>query len=231
MVEINWTAITYFVIGLFAISGFFSGWWKVAITTIALTFLVFLLQNPDLAESLVDGLNSLINWVWDLFGQSGQAPTLDAGSTTTWIIILILAVTLSILVSRLLLPGGARSSGSAYAVRPLGSIFGAVLGAVNGFLIINLIREYVEGRNLPQTGLQTGLSTAGQGTTAMASSGVTFTAVDVPTTTILDSFVPWIIIGLGIIVFLALLRSRLGIRTTNGYKRVDYKAPFGYRKV
>ena len=73
----------------------------------------------------------------------------DAGSTTTWIIVLILAITLAILISRLMPPGGVRSSGVAYTVRPLGSILGGVLGAVNGFLIINLIREYVDGRNLP----------------------------------------------------------------------------------
>jgi hypothetical protein len=231
VVEINWTAITYFVIGLFALSGFFSGWWKVAITTVLLVGLVLLLQNPELAQSLVGTMNSIIAWVWDLFDQTSQPPQFDAGSTTTWIIVLILAITLAILISRLMLPGGVRSSGVAYTVRPLGSILGGVLGAVNGFLIINLIREYVDGRNLPPSSLQTEISAAGRGTTAMASSGVTFTAVDVPTITILDSFVPWIIVGLGLIVFLALLRSRLGIHSKKGYRRIDYKAPFGYRKV
>jgi hypothetical protein len=231
MVEINWTVITYFMIGLFALSGFFKGWWKEAVTTVFMVGLVLLLQNPDLAQSLVDAMNSIIAWVWDLFGQASQAPQLDAGSTTTWIIILILAIIFSVLVSRLLLPGAARESGASYAVRPMGSILGGLLGAVNGFLIINLIREYVDGRNLPPSGLTTELSATGGSNLGMASSGVTFTAVDVPTITILDSFVPWLIIGLGIIVFLALLRSRFGIHSKNGFRRIDSKAPFGYRRV
>ena len=37
--QINWMVLTYFVIGLFILNGFFRGWWKEAIT---LSFLAIL---------------------------------------------------------------------------------------------------------------------------------------------------------------------------------------------
>ena len=51
-IEINWSAITYYVIGLFALSGFFRGWWKEAITAFFLGILVFLLRTPDVALTI-----------------------------------------------------------------------------------------------------------------------------------------------------------------------------------
>ena len=44
MVEVNWTLLTYLFIALFALGGYFKGWWKEAIVTVFLTVLVLLLQ-------------------------------------------------------------------------------------------------------------------------------------------------------------------------------------------
>ena len=49
--EINFTVLTYFAIGLFALNGLFRGWWKEAISTFFLILLVFLLQQPGVAAS------------------------------------------------------------------------------------------------------------------------------------------------------------------------------------
>ena len=224
MVEIDWTIITYLTVALFALSGFFKGWWKEGVITFLLVILVFLLANPDIAQAVVDFTNRIIASVWDIFNFSSVAPVIDARSATTWIAILIIVLIIGVLLGRLMLRQ------SHYLVRPSGSILGALLGAVNGFLIINLIREYLDGRNLPGGQLPTEISAAGSsGVAGTASSGVTLTAVNVPSFTILDSYVPWVIIGLGFFVFLALLRNRVTWQSKKGYRKIGVKSPYGYR--
>ncbi len=228
--EINWTMLTYFVIGLFALTGFFKGWWKEAVTTVVLTVLVFLLYNPAIADTLVTTINELLGTVWGLLRLSNPV-LFDPGDATTWLIIMVVLIMVAVLLSRTMLPGGVKKSGSVYQVRPTGSVLGGLLGGVNGFLIINLIREYLDGRNLPGGRPAVEVASAGGGPAGTASSGLVIKAVEVPAFTILDSFIPWIIIGLGIFVFIALLRSRVGLHSKNGYRRIEYKEPYGYRKV
>lgn len=228
--EIDWTTITVFIIALFALAGFFKGWWKEAITTVLLAILVFFLANPDIAQWVVSGVNSIIELVWSWLNTTNSPPQIDAASTTTWLAILIVFLIISVLISRMLLPHGSRRIG--YATRPMGSILGGLLGALNGFLIINLVREYIDGRNLPSGGIPTEIAMAGsQSSGRIASSGVTITATDVHAFTILDSYMPWIVMGLGLIVLIALLRSRVGMHQKNGFRKIDYKVPYGYRKV
>ena len=62
--EIDWTVLTYAVIGLFALTGFFRGWWKEAVTTIFLVILLFFLQQPAIAESFVAVINNTTNCPW-----------------------------------------------------------------------------------------------------------------------------------------------------------------------
>ena len=231
--EIDWTVITCFIIGLFALSGFFKGWWKEAITTVLLAILVFLLANPDVAQWAISGINSIIATVWGWFNTTNPPPQIDATSTTTWLVILIIFLIISSLISRAMLPNGIRRAGFAYETRPMGSIFGGLLGALNGFLIINLVREYIDGRNLPSGGdIPSEIALSGaQSSGNIASSGVTITATDVHAFTILDSYMPWIIMGLGLLVFIALLKSRVGLHSKNGFRKIDYKAPYGYKRV
>ena len=197
-----------------------------------LAILVFFLANPDIAQAVIDGANSVIAMVWSWFNTTNPPPQFDAGSTTTWLVVLIIFIVISILIGRMMLPSGIRRAGFAYEARPMGSIFGGLLGAFNGFLIINLIREYIDGRNLPSGGIPTEIALSGaQSTGRIASSGVTITATDVSTFTILDSYMPWIIMGLGLIVLIALLRSRVGLHSKNGFRKIEYKEPYGYKKV
>lgn len=245
--EINWTVLTYFVIGLFALSGFFKGWWKEAVTTVLLTILVFLLQNPTAAELVIETLNDILATVWGFIPDS-LLPTIDAtlnsvlgvetrggaiqanaGDASTWLIILILVIAASIIFSRTTLPGGIIQPGVRYAPTPTGSVLGGLIGGLNGFLIMNLVREYLDGRNLPG-GLLTEIAPAGGGgSVGIASSGVAIQAVEVPSFTILDSFLPWIIVGGGLLILLAILRNRVGLHSRKGFRRIDYKRPYGYK--
>ena len=230
--EINWTVVMYFVIALFALSGFFKGWWKEAVTTLFLAILVFLLINPDIARTVIEGTNGIMAIAWDWLNTGTPTPQLDPADATTWLVILITFIIIATLISRSMLPSCVRKAGFAYTVRPMGSILGGLMGALNGFLIINLIREYIDGRSLPAGANRLEVALAGSANTGgIASSGVSITATHVPTFTILDSFMPWIIIGLGVFVLLAILRSRVGLHSKNGFRRIDYRVPYGHQRI
>jgi len=241
VVQINWTALTLAVIALFALSGFFRGWWKEAITTAFLAALVFLLATPTLAKAGVDGVNNLVEWTWKFIPNSvlptvetvfnvtaGQIPALDAGSAGTWLIVLVLFVAASVVITRSSLPN--YGAGMGYAVRPTASIFGGLLGGLNGFVVMGLVHEYLDGRSLPGGG-QSAVGLATATTQAVARSGVTLTATNAPSITILDSYIPWILVLVGVGVLIMALNSRLGYKkSNNGFRKFYSKEPYGYQK-
>jgi hypothetical protein len=237
-VEINWTTISYCVIGLFALAGFFRGWWKEAITTFLLGGLVLLLQMPEVAYSIIDFINQILATIWSWLPASMQdfmmntlgitSFQIDAGSGQTWLVILIATLAFSIILSHFMLPNqNKRSSGYyAYPVTPLGGFFGGLLGGLNGFLIINLVREYLMGSSLPTPGVEepvTEMAVAG----GIASTGVDLTVTDLPTFTQIGEFAAWAVVGLGVLLLLFVLRSRMaGDRRPPGYIRKEYKNAF-----
>ncbi|MEW5956312.1 MAG: hypothetical protein AB1801_01215 [Chloroflexota bacterium] len=245
--EINWTVLTYFVIGLFILNGFFRGWWKEAITTVFLVILVFFLQQPSIAEAFTNIINTILNTIWEFLPDSlvellrnffenglgvqtatNGAIQADPSNGTTWLIVLVLFLVIAGLIGRSSLPYGR----SGYAVRPIGSILGGLVGGLNGLILINLVREYLDGRNLPGgTGtLPAEISMAGQGGGRVASAGLSIQATQLPDFTILDSFLPWIIIIIGLFIFWAALINRVGISSKDGFRKVDYRQPFGYKR-
>ena len=238
MPEVNISLLTYIIVIIFAISGFYRGWWKEAITTIVLSFLIFLLQSPELAQSLIEIYNSFVAWFWDIvpdslkgffssfFGieASGAALQADANSATTWLVILILLLLGVMILNRFLLPGAARQ-GAVYTATPMGSILGALLGGLNGFIIANLILEYLLGGALPGEETPTEIAVSG-GQNVVVASGI-----DYPAFSILEGYLPWIIMGLGFLLLVAVLRNRVGIHNRNGYRRIDYRVPYGYEMV
>lgn len=246
--EINWTVLTYVVVGLFILNGFFRGWWKEAISTVFLVILVFFLQQPGVAQSFTDIFNSILNAIWGILPSglveflrsifenvlgirtaANGAIQADPGNGTTWLIFLILFMAVASLIGRSSLPQGA---GRGFTVRPIGSILGGLVGGLNGLIIINLVREYLDGRNLPGSSgtLPTEITMAGEGGARVASSGIAVQATQVPDFTILDSFLPWIIIIGGLLIFWAALINRIGISSKDGFRKVDYRQPFGYRR-
>jgi hypothetical protein len=205
--EVNWTLVTYIVVGLFALSGFFKGWWKEAITTFFVGILILLLAVPLFAQWFIDLINWLILTTWELLAQlgltqSGNFIQLDAGSSGTWLAILMLLVGLAIFISRASLPNVIHPSGTfaTYVVTPLGSLLGGLLGGLNGFLIINLIRHYLEGTNLPNSGLSDEIVSTGVNSIGTASSGVGIQLTDLPDLTLFNTLLPVLIVFFGILI-------------------------------
>ena len=232
---VNWTALSLFIIGFFVLIGFFRGWWKEAITTAFLAVLVFLLANPDLAAWLIAGINNVIELVWgwipnsiqqslaDLF-QFESVPLLDASSSTTWMMILIVMLAISIIVGRFSL------SGTGYGVRPLGSIFGGLLGGLNGFILMGLVTAYLQGSSLPGGGGNLPTEITAQSGTAVASSGVSIQAFNLPNINFGDSFLPYLIIIIGLAVLVMALKNRVNLVNSNGYRKFEARPPYGYKK-
>lgn len=251
--EINWTFITYLVVALFALSGFMRGWWKEAITTFFLAVLVFLLRVPGVAQLLVSLVNRILAIIWGILPDSirlfladffqgalgistaGGSIQADASSGQTWLVLLIVFLAIASLIGWLTLPNRVGpTKGIGYVPTPLGSILGGLIGGFNGLLVINLVREYLDGRNLPGggTSLPSQITSAGGGAVGVTSSGVSLQATQLPSFTVLDSFLPWIVIFVGILFFLAVVRNRIVLKTDKDkFRRIDYISPFGYRRV
>ncbi|MBE7550650.1 MAG: hypothetical protein HS126_06195 [Anaerolineales bacterium] len=232
--QINWTLITCVVIVFFAWSGYARGWWKEAITTAFLAVLILLLQQPAWAKSLIDGFNSLVSTIWGFIPSSiqtlindiletflgvstgGGAIQANASDPGTWIIILILAVAVSTLLGR-----------AAFANKPtpLGAIFGVLIGSTNGFLVLNLVREYLDGRALPGRAVASAeITQAGTSAFGPASPTISIQATNLPSFTILDSAVPYIFIGAGLVLAIAVINTRIALKTNKeGGRKIDTK--------
>jgi hypothetical protein len=242
VVEVNWSLLTYLFIALFALGGYYKGWWKEAIVTIFLSFLVLLLQLPHVAEFLIEALNLITDLIWGILPQSlrllisdfletglgvdtgGNAPQFQAGDPQTWIVILVLVLAAAILFSRLWLPNAVQTGATYYSYVSFWSsnFFGALLGAVNGWLIISLLGAYLDGSKLPGS---TGPSLAGR------AGDVLVQGVEVPSASILDSFLPWLFIGLGFLLFLSALKTRVAMVTDkDGFRKVEFGPPPGHRR-
>lgn len=245
--------MTYLVVGLFALSGFLKGWWKEAVVTFFLALLVFLLRVPGVAQALIDLINQTLAFIWGILPSSvqvfltdffqtalgisttGGVIQADATSGQTWLILLIIFIAIATLISWATLPHRVKKGKNvAYVANPIGSVLGGLIGGFNGLLVINLVREYLDGRNLPGGGssLPSEITMSGSGSVGMASSGVSLQATQLPSFTVLDSFLPWIIILIGFLFVLAVFKNRVDIKTDKDkFRTVKYKAPFGYTEM
>lgn len=236
--QIDWMTIIYLVVGFFALIGFFRGWWKEAITTFVLVFLLMLLQRPDWALTIVNALNKVIARGWQFATGLLNLPTtgpiqLDPTWAGTWLLILLLALGLSSLIARMTLPGAAnRVPGMYYTVGFIGRLLGLLLGGLNGFLILNLIREYLDGRALPGgTPPETEVAIAGTSAFGPASTNLSIQAVNLPSFSILDSHIPWLAIGLGLLVSLAAIANRVKVLRSQAGTKIVYVSPYGYQQM
>lgn len=228
---INWSLVTCFAILFFAWAGYSRGWWKEALTTALLALLIFFLRQPDWAEWFIASINTIIETIWgflpDSFGlfisdmlftifgiETGGGPLLlNASQASTWVIILGLIVAFSIFMGR-----GLRDQ-----PEPLGAMLGVLIGGFNGFLILNIFREYLDGRGLPggvsSTAQASSITLAGSSGVGPPASDVTIQASNLPNFTILDDAVPWILIGGGVLLLLATLNARFGVEYKEGKGR------------
>jgi hypothetical protein len=240
MMQIDWMMLSYVVIAFFAIIGFFRGWWKEAITLCFLTLLILLLQYPDWAQRVIDWINAGIAAIWPYlasffsFIDGTTVFQLDASRASTWLVILFLLLGFSAFIARLFLPGTTNKVPSKYyTVTMIGRLLGLLFGGVNGFLFINFAREYLDGRNLPgNTTFPTEITIAGGNASVPAASNLSIQVVNLPNITILDSYIPWLIIGTGLLVLVAVLWSRVKWVTKAGAgSKIDYVHPYGYKPL
>jgi len=233
--EIDWTVLAYIFIGLFALSGFFKGWWKEAITTYFLLFLVRLLYFPALAQFFITAINfvfaliaqilpadlriTLANWLETGLGLPtvDGAVQLDPTNGGTWLVILVIFVGVGILLGRYLLPNHFKE-GVVYTPGFRASLLGALIGAFNGFMIVSLILAYIGGGDSSEATASTGAA------------GV-LRAVDVPSFTLTESVAPWIFVGLSILLILAVFGSRVHIvKNKEGFTKMELLGPLGHDK-
>ena len=228
---IDWTVFTYLVVGIFILVGFSSGWWKEAIVAFFLGILVFFLQNPAQAASVIDGINGVITKVYSFLPGSikevlGDPFQLDPSSPTTWLGILIIGLVIATQIGRLGLPGS-------YNLRPLGRLLGAAIGGINGLIAINLVREYMDGRGLPgspATMATAEITVAGASSYGPAASEAAVAFTDLPSSTILDSAAPWLIVGIAVFLVVAALISSFAVKSNSeNMKKISRQRPFGYR--
>jgi hypothetical protein len=199
----------------------------------------------------VDVINQILAFIWGILPESIQATLssfletifgvetnggplqVDPGSPDNWLMYLLLFLVVTFFVTRFMLPHGYRGGqGVSYEVTPIGAILGALLGGLNGFIILNLVQEYLYARNLPGGSPPTEVAFAEAGAgVARASSGLAIRAASVPAFTLFDGVLPWVLIILGGILFFSLFRTRLGLHSKGGFRKVVYKVPYGYRQV
>jgi len=206
--KLDYSTFALIVVGLFALSGFFRGWWREGISTVFLVSLAFMLTQPQQAQNLISALNnalsSALSVIRGVTGVPLAGGTVSAASTNgllnpqqrdVYILILIGAVVLSYFTGRVTLGDREITAG--------GRILGGVLGAVNGYLIINLFKEYVLGRFLPGGA---GMVSA-QAVTAPATLAVS--VANVPPDTPFTASTQLLVFGFGGLMFILLLSTRL----------------------
>ncbi len=235
--QVNWMIVTYFVVGFFAIAGFSKGWWREALTTVTLAFLLFLLRQPEIALDLVEFVNGLVVTTWNFIPLSfqitlrdiintifdldniGGPPQLDPTSSGSWMIILAVMIAFSIMLSRRWLVDGVPTT--------QGSLLGLLIGGVNGFITLGLIREYLDGRSLPgSAGPATEIVLAGSSGVAPASSALSLQATNLPSFTVLDSIIPWFIIAIAILFVISMFRTRVFIDGNSQIgRKISYRTP------
>jgi hypothetical protein len=220
IIDIPYETLMIIIVALFALSGFLRGWWREGITTIFLILLTIFLTSPDLAEGIITFVNGVIQAGWNIIVGLLETlgivePTVAATSTppivinpsdrTTFIIILIVMVLLSYFTSKITLGGRTVTVG--------GRIFGGILGAINGFLAFNLVKEYIVGRFFPSTGLSA---------QSAAPSQLSIAITDVPPESVFTDTSQLLVIGIGLVILALLLANRL---TSKGKRR----EPWGYK--
>lgn len=221
IVTIDFETFILMVVGIFGLVGFIRGWWKEALTTGLLVVLLWLLTQPTLARSIIEFINQIVRLIFS-FSTAGSlqptelaaaagtvdAPTIDPTQFQPYIIILIILIILSYFTGNVALGD--------VALTPIARIFGGILGLINGFIIVSLIREYMLGRFLPDSGVSAAAAVPGS---------LSVTVSDVPQASIMDGITPWIFILAGAFVLLLALGTRY--KYTSG--KLTRQAPLGYK--
>jgi hypothetical protein len=102
----------------------------------------------------------------------------------------------------------------------LGALLGTIFGLLNGFTVISLVREYVLARYLPG-------ATEAAAAEAEAITSITLAVEELPTPTVVEGWVPWLIVAIGALLLFAVLATRWSVERT----KIKGVAPPLYRKA
>lgn len=230
LLTVDFDLLMAIVIGLFALAGFLRGWWREGFTTILLLALVVLLTQPDILTKIVEFINNLLAIIGVITETGGDLSlatlqtaavtaeppiVLDPSNRNLYIMLLVGIILVSYFGSRLSLPGGSKL-GLVYDPSTGARIAGGVLGAFNGFVVVNLIKEFVVGRLIPGTGISA---------TAAAPDVLSVAVADVPSENVFSGVPLWLIIGFSVLVLGLILTNRL---RPGGLQRIP---PLGYKQI
>ena len=119
-----------------------------------------------------------------------------------------------------------------YSPTGLGKILGTLVGAFNGFLLLNIVREYVDGRALPGQSTATGSEAVlvGGSSFGTAADTVSMQMTGLPDYTVMDSIIPWVLMGVGLLLLFAVLKTRVGIASSADGRKVETRMPPFYHR-
>lgn len=228
-VTVDYAVLMWMIIILFGMVGFFRGWWKEGLTTGFLTLLIVLLKFPGLAELIVNTTNKILKILYimvvarsldieriaEVAKEVKEIPIkIDATDYRVYIFGLMGVLIASYIVGKI---GVNRK-----VIGPnlLGALLGAIFGLLNGFTVISLVREYVLGRYLPGV-------TAEAAAEAATITGITLTVEELPTPSVVEGWLPWLIVAIGALLLFAVLATRWSMERT----KIKGVVPPLYRKA
>jgi len=146
VLPIDYSELLILVLAIFAFVGVMRGWYKEALTTLAVAALAILVWQPAIAEEVVAAVNKVIGLLTMFFraGFSLDLGKISAQTVDPDLLLdpnsyrLYIAVTAILLVASYLVGDLSFKN----RVTPLGRLVGGFLGLFNGYVIVSLIRQY-----------------------------------------------------------------------------------------
>jgi hypothetical protein len=147
---------------VFGIVGMMRGSYREGVTALFVAFLAILIWQPEIGESIIGWVNGFLKFLLS-FIRAGFSfntdkivaaaaeidPILDPDSYRLWIVIMVVLIGVSYAV------GEATFGGK---ISPLGRLLGGLIGAANGFVLLNLAKQFLsnywsaQGRVMAQAG-------------------------------------------------------------------------------
>jgi hypothetical protein len=197
---IDYSEIVILVVVLFGIVGMMRGFFKEGVTALFVAFLAVLVRSPENGRAIIEWINEMIafflrflrsGFSFDpnaLAAQTVNTQALDPYSYQLWIVIMVVLVAVSYAI------GEATFSDK---VTPLSRLLGGLLGAFNGYVLANLVRQYLVVNAANQAGISATALSAG-------SQAGSIQVANVPTTTVAGG-AGLILIGFIVIAVVGLL--------------------------
>jgi hypothetical protein len=171
-VPIKYDEVLTLVLVIFGMVGMMRGWYREGLTSFFVAFLAILVWRPEIGNGIIDWINGFLRFVIGFFkagltfntaklstATAGVSNVLEPTSYQLWIIITVVLIGISYAV------GEATFDGPTSA---LGRLLGGVLGAANGFVIFNLVKEFLA----RDWGVRTGISASSAGEVAIQMTNV-----------------------------------------------------------